>query len=269
MKRKLLLLLLTTVLLLLLSTGFAAAGSYIDTSDVSKGLIHVTYQGNAADKVKLMITKDSLKYVYDVNAAGRQENFSLQLGNGSYKLSLLIQLSGDKYSPMETVSVDVQLADQNTVFLTSVQNIDWNASSAAIAKAVALTSSTTDLKKKAQILWNYMAKNNTYDYKKAASVTAGYLPVIDTTLRDKKGICYDFSSLYAAMLRSQGIPAKLIKGYAPKYAAGYHAWNEVYDASQGKWITVDSTYDLQIIKTKPKLATMSKNSNEYKVEKFY
>lgn len=269
MKRRLVLPLLIAVLLLFVTTGIASAASNIDSTDVSKGMIHVTYQGNPADKVKLMITKDSLKYVYDVNASGRQENFSLQMGNGSYKLSLLIQLSGDKYSPVETVNVDVALPDQNQVFLTSVQNIDWNVSSAAIQKAVALTAGTTDLKKKAQILWDYMAKNNSYDYNKAATVTAGYLPVIDTTLRDKKGICYDFSSLYAAMLRSQGIPAKLIKGYAPKYAAGYHAWNEVYDASQGKWITVDSTYDLQIIKTKPKLATMTKNTNDYKVEKYY
>ena len=38
------------------------------------------------------------------------------------------------------------------------------------------------------------------------------------------GICQDLAAVTACMLRVQGVPAKLVIGYADKY---YHAWNTV------------------------------------------
>ena len=61
--------------------------------------------------------------------------------------------------------------------------------------------------------------------------------------KDKDGICYDFSVVFAAMLRTQGIETKLIKGYSTK-VDGYHAWNQIYDSEKEEWYTVDSTYDI-------------------------
>ncbi len=59
--------------------------------------------------------------------------------------------------------------------------------------------------------------NVDYDYDKAQNIVdnnvTGYLPDPDETLSTKKGICYDYAALAAAMLRSQGIPTKLITGY--------------------------------------------------------
>ena len=43
------------------------------------------------------------------------------------------------------------------------------------------------------------------------------------------------------MLRSIGIPTKLVKGYKNDID-GYHAWNEVYISEKG-WVIVDTTYD--------------------------
>ena len=50
-------------------------------------------------------------------------------------------------------------------------------------------------------------------------------------------------SLFAAMLRSVGVPTKLIKGESSN-VEGYHAWNEVY--INGKWRIVDTSYDSQL-----------------------
>jgi transglutaminase/protease-like cytokinesis protein 3 len=51
-----------------------------------------------------------------------------------------------------------------------------------------------------------------------------------------KGICFDYASLAASMLRSQGIPTKIIFGYvAPDNL--YHAWNMFYTEESG-WVTV-------------------------------
>lgn len=236
------------------------AGEYFSTQDLSDGLLHVSYKDGG--KLKLIIEKGTSKYTYDVNSAGRVETFPLQLGNGTYKASLYKNTSGTSYRLLSSKSLNLQLSDPNAVYLASIQIINWGVDSRAVAKAVELTKDAKTVQDKARLLWNYMVRNNSYDYEKAASVQSGYIPVVDQVLADRKGICYDFSSLYAAMLRSQGTPAKLIKGYAPQYASGYHAWNEVYDTAQGKWIVVDTTYDLQIY-ARNKDVTMVKNATEF------
>ena len=70
-----------------------------------------------------------------------------------------------------------------------------------------------------------MITNITYDEELAANVKTNYLPNIDNTLKTKKGICFDYASLMAAMLRSQGVPTKLVVGYSGE---AYHAWISVY-----------------------------------------
>jgi len=55
---------------------------------------------------------------------------------------------------------------------------------------------------------------------------------LDSVLAEKKGICFDYASLMTGMLRSQGIPCKLVVGYAGK---AYHAWISVWTAETG-WI---------------------------------
>ena len=63
----------------------------------------------------------------------------------------------------------------------------------------------------------------------------GTLPAPDVTIRRGKGSCLDYAALSAAMLRSQGIPTKLVFGYvAPDNV--YHAWNMFYTEESG-WVT--------------------------------
>lgn len=260
MKRKWILILTLTIIAVLATTVTAMAAEYFDTTDLGKGIIRVTYDGGG--KMKVMIEKGDKKYTYDQNSSGVKESYPLQLGNGSYKVSLLKNTSGNAYKLVASKTVDVKMSEENAVYLASIQTVNWNVDSKAVAKAVELTKDTPDLQKKASILWDYMVKNNSYDHNKLQTLSAGYIPVVDKTFVDKSGICYDFSALYAAMLRSQGTPAKLVKGYAPKNAVGYHAWNEVYDASKKQWVVIDSTYDLQVIKQNPKVS-MIKNSADF------
>ena len=71
-----------------------------------------------------------------------------------------------------------------------------------------------------------------YDKEKAATVKSGYLPVLDEVLKEKKGICFDYASLMTGMLRSQGVPCKLVVGYA---GTAYHAWISVWTEESG-WV---------------------------------
>lgn len=249
------------ILLGLFSNCYAAEDVYFDLGEASKGIVQITYKGSTAKKLKVMIEKADKKYTYNISNQGKTESFPLQLGSGTYKIRVLENISGKSYSVIASQEAEVKLQNENIVYLNSIQNINWNFSSLAVKKAVELTDGTTDLEEKAKLLYSHMVGGYTYDYKKLAALPSDYVPVIDTTFRQKTGICYDFSSLYAAMLRSQGIPSKLIKGYTPN-AEGYHAWNEVYDSSQKKWVIIDTTYDLQVIKAKSKIK-MIKSSKDY------
>ena len=260
MKRKIWFIsLLAAVFIFASVTGVSAAG-YFNTDDVSKGLIYVSC--NADGKLKVIIQKGDTKYTYDLNSAGVTETFPLQMGNGTYKISLFKNTSGTSYKLLGSTTVTVNMSKPNAVYLSSIQNINWTSSSLSVEKAVQLTSNSADFKEKAKILWDYMIKNNSYDYSKLANLSTGYIPLPDSTFIAKKGICYDFACLYAAMLRSQGVPAKLVKGYSPKYVSGYHAWNEVYNTDTGQWYIVDTTYDLQIFK-KSAASSIDKNSSDF------
>jgi transglutaminase-like putative cysteine protease len=111
----------------------------------------------------------------------------------------------------------------------------------AVQKAEELARGTQNTRDKAEAVYRYIVSNFEYDYSFNPSSDMPYIPDIEKTFRTQQGICYDFASLFAAMLRSQGIPAKLVKGYSENIE-GYHAWNEVL--IDGSWVTVDITYDV-------------------------
>jgi transglutaminase-like putative cysteine protease len=94
--------------------------------------------------------------------------------------------------------------------------------------------------------------NIEYDSAKVYNLMYDYLPDIEKTYLEKTGICYDYASLFAAMLRSIGIPAKLVKGYSKENPDVYHAWNEVL--LNGKWIVVDTTLDASNPRSNEKMA---------------
>ena len=86
--------------------------------------------------------------------------------------------------------------------------------------------------RKVEKIYGYVVKNVSYDKVKAKNVKSGYLPNVDTTLKTKKGICFDYAALMSAMLRSQNVPIKLIVGYT---GSVYHAWINVWSEKEG-WI---------------------------------
>jgi len=68
----------------------------------------------------------------------------------------------------------------------------------------------------------------------------------DEVLHDKRGVCVEYSHLLMALLRSEGIPARLAAGFVfsgSRWDA--HAWVEA--AIGGKWVAADPTYDEAIV----------------------
>ena len=77
---------------------------------------------------------------------------------------------------------------------------------------------------------------------------------VKTTLSEiihlKKGVCQDFTHLYCALARTNGIPARYVSGYLHQ-GQGYsgdsqmHAWSEAYVPTIG-WVGFDTTNNLLV-----------------------
>ena len=60
-------------------------------------------------------------------------------------------------------------------------------------------------------------------------------------MEERKGVCFDYACILAAMCRSQGIPCFVLDGTYRTDASFRHAWNRVY--FDGQWWSVDATRD--------------------------
>jgi len=222
--------------------AFAANTPIIDTANIENGTVTISHKADA--RLKVIVSKDEQQVIYDLKNDGTAETFPLQMGNGDYTVSVLQNVSGKQYRYIASKAIKLDLANDNTVFLASVQNINWNDDMKAIMTAHEITKDLRTDSEKVQKVYEYVVSKIKYDYNKHSTLQSTYVPNIDNIITSGKGICYDYASVFAAMLRSQGIPVKLVMGYTTN-VNGYHAWNEVYDSETGKWITVDTTYDAE------------------------
>lgn len=203
-----------------------------DASHTDQGYMMVQYRGSN-QKVKLQFTApDGSTYTYLLSGSGEYETFPFSAGNGTYSASILENVQGDMYSIAFAQDIEVNIKDEFTPFLYPNQYVNFTPDSKIIEKGKELAKGAHSDLEVVENIYHYVIKNIAYDYDKASSVSYGYLPVVDETLDTKKGICFDYAALMAAMLRSQGIPTKLGIGYAGE---AYHSWISTYVDDKG-WI---------------------------------
>ncbi|RJE83629.1 transglutaminase domain-containing protein [Paenibacillus sp. 1011MAR3C5] len=242
----------------------STSNSWLDTSGISRGIISISYKIKNI-KIKVMITKGKESYTYNLLSGKDSEQFPLQFGNGEYTISLLENTSGKSYRVLEQNKLQLKLKDENVIYLNSVQNISWTSTDKAITKAKELVKGKKTVEEKVKSIYDFITANIAYDNNLAKTVPTDYLPDIERTLSTKKDICYGYSSLFAAMLRSLNIPTKLVMG-STEYVDVYHAWNEVY--LEDKWVTIDTTLDAGTRQSK-KNPKMIKDNNRYTKLKQY
>ncbi len=203
----------------------------IDYSNIADGYVMAKFTASTKKKLKAQVTGPTTTYTYNLDQ-GKWATFPLSDGNGNYKVSVYENVSGNKYSTVLSVSFKVKLTDQFAPFLRPNQYVNYENAPKTIKKAAGLVSKKDNELTKVKKIYNYVVKNLKYDTQKAKTVQSGYLPDLDKVLAKKKGICFDYAALMTGMLRSQGVPCKLVVGYA---GSAYHAWISVWSEDTG-WI---------------------------------
>ena len=209
------------------------SSALLDYSNANDGYVMAKWLAGGSNRVKVLVKGPSgTTYQYNLNLNGSYEAFPLSDGSGAYTVSIYKNTSGTQYATILNTSVNAALTDEFAPFLRPNQYVNYSADSKAVAKASELCAGASDNLDKVARVYTYVVQNMTYDKQKAQSVTSGYIPNVDETLATKKGICFDYAALMAAMLRSQGVPVKLVVGYT---GSTYHAWLSVYSEKDG-WV---------------------------------
>ncbi len=208
----------------------------IDLEHVNEGYIGVS--GHSDTRLKLQVLVGEMDYRYDVPSDGTPVIFPLQEGDGIYTLKAMENVEDTKYRPLFSVDCEVKLDDEFQPFLRPSAYVDYDRDSECVKLAAELAAGEEDALEVVGAVFEYICDNIVYDREKAEMVqkTTGYMPVLDETLRTGKGICFDYASLVAGMLRSQGIPTKMVFGDVSPDDI-YHAWNMFYTEETG-WVTV-------------------------------
>ncbi|KQX57751.1 transglutaminase-like domain-containing protein [Paenibacillus sp. Root444D2] len=256
-----------TFLFALAPQGIIAASnpSVIDKDALNKGIISVHYSNDKNSKVLVRIMRENVKYDYTFVEG---DQYPLQLGNGQYKVLIGESIGANKYKVVAQEQIDLEMEDENAVFLQSIPLIDWNDESKAVVEAKQLVGDKEKDIDKIKAIYGYITTHFQYDYEKAQTVADSYIPNLDTVYAESKGICYDFAATFAAMARSEGIPTRLVMGYESHAPDTYHAWNQVFLKESKEWVTIDTTYDAVHIQAGETI-DLIKNDSNYQISKIY
>lgn len=224
-------------------------GIVMDVSNLSEGYFMVCYTGNAKKVQLLLETPKGTTYHYRIPTKGIYGVYPLSEGTGEYCAKFYENIIDNKYAEIFSQRVSVEHLDETRVFLYPNEYVKFDEDSLIVKKGEELAKGKSSDMEVVKSVYQYVTTHISYDYDKAKNVASGYLPDVDEILISEKGICFDYASLMAAMLRSQGIPTRLEIGYLEDR---YHAWISVYSKETGwmdrmicfendSWVLMDPT----------------------------
>lgn len=247
----------------------------IDYSNVEQGYVMVCHTQPSERRLKVQVKGPTTAYTYDLTA-GEWAVFPLSDGNGSYQITVYKNVQDTRYAAVLSLTTQVTLEDEFAPFLHSNQYVDFDHAPQTVDMAAQLTQGMTQPLEKVEAVYDFVVGTLTYDKQLAVTVKSGYLPRLDEVLARKKGICFDYAALMTGMLRSQGVPCKLVVGFA---GPAYHAWISVWSEQSGwvdgaiffdgaKWQRMDPTFASSGKQSKAILEYIGDGAN-YSAKYFY
>lgn len=244
----------------------------IDYSNVSDGYIMVKILEESDRDFRVVIAfPNGNDHNFRLKADGEFGNFPITHGDGDYKVSVYQRAANGAATLLLAETISVTLKDEFAPFLRPNYYVRYQENNAAIMHAWDLTKSLPSDLEKVAAVYKYVTENVTYDMA-LTNNSAGYVPNIDNVMKEGIGICFDYSVLMAAMLRSQGIPTKLIFGYVGKV---YHAWVNVYSEESGwvdviqfggsQWVLMDPTFAASLLDDSSALEQFIGDGSNYSV----
>ena len=224
----------------------------MDVTNAADGYVMAAVMAPTENHMKLRMTYGGGNLTYDLDNTGEYEVFPLQMGSGTYQFDLFENAGGTKYSAEGSVMFDAQLNDENAAFLVTNQYVDYTKDSPSVIKADELAGGGSQEEIFTKVC-DFMASEFSYDYVRAQTISPGELPEVDGCFESRTGICQDLSAVMISMLRTQGIPSKLMIGYADGY---YHAWTVSIVNGEEKFFD-------------PTAAIGSMNVSSYQTERYY
>ncbi|MBQ6860895.1 MAG: S-layer homology domain-containing protein [Clostridia bacterium] len=151
----------------------------------------------------------------------------------------------EKLIPERTNTI---INNETSIFLEPKEKIESD-DPELISKAKEITEGLYTDYKKAQAIFEYVNVNMSYD-ESSSHANKGAL----AALTSMRGVCYEFSTLFAAMCRAVDVPCRVIEGYKVEpalnasgdilenqYTLVNHLWAEIYLEEIG-WAPVEPTY---------------------------
>ena len=212
---------------------------YLDIQDTDKtGILKVNTPSDLSDHYCVTTQKEGNydRYVYKFNV-DEYPTFTLLDGPGTYEIHFFshVKDTATKYVRIETayVTLDEGGIGMN-VYLTATHSVPITEKEKAIATD--LTKNAQSRAERIRTIQRYVADNFYYDYVKAYTIKRGYRCDPDEILETGSSICTDYATVMTGMLRSIGIPSRMVWGYVN---GQYHAWVEA--ELNGYWVRYDPT----------------------------
>jgi transglutaminase-like putative cysteine protease len=211
----------------------------VDTSAASQGYITVQYSGGHGG-VRAMVAKGELKNYYDIarDRYGEYVALPLHAGSGAYTVKVYERGDDAGYTAVFSGTVRADMENELLPFLHPSVNVEYDKDSAVVRAAEEIARPADSDYELVQEIYNYVAGEITFDYAlKAEVLRTGepHIPDIEEVLSDGTGICIDYATVMTAMLRSQGIPTRVMMGRKTDTQGTLdHAWVSVY-LSDGAW----------------------------------
>jgi len=226
------------------STSYIKNGVKLDKPGKSQVDGYIRVSGSTDNnKIKLLVSGGDKQVWYDVKLNNGEFDEEIWFDKqGKYTIKVMVYEYGRKYS--YGPGFTVENTEESDEYLIPAKHIESN-DAVIIDTAREITKACSSDLEKARAIYDWVTDNIRFDYDKLEKHKRGqygnkYGAL--NTIKTRKGVCYDYATLAAALSRSLGLSAKVVEGDLNKGPLkGLHAWNEIYLEEWDSWISFDTT----------------------------